>query len=381
MYMKRKNVLTKAAAVTGSLQVTVIGVAILAVLVVWGTLYQVNNGLYAAQERFFNAWFTLIGGYMPFPAVKTVVAVLSVNLLAAAFRKRPLSVTTAGVIIMHIGVAALIGGAAVTSNFLQESTATLTEGQQTSEAYDFATWILSVSVNGTTDGKPYSKIIRYDLRQLREGQTLALPPMDAAITIHKIYRNCTPELSTSDRRMITGITPAAGSTERGQNIPGITFLMTGNSDISSGWSKEQFAYAGASGTTPIACGTGTAAVSLEPLALPLPLTIALKKFTVEWHPGTSKAKRYESRLRVLGKNIDRDIVIEMNRPFRYRSFTFYQMGYSDQNGKYASTLAIVKNPLRYLPYMASLIIVGGLILHFLVKMGRHLSLNRSNPRE
>ena len=36
-----------------------------------------------------------------------------------------------------------------------------------------------------------------------------------------------------------------------------------------------------------------------------------------FHPGTSLAKNFRSRIRVTGKGIDREAVVSMNRPFRY----------------------------------------------------------------
>ena len=44
------------------LRVTVACLAALLVLTLLGTLYQVDNGIYAAQQRFFSAWITWLGG-------------------------------------------------------------------------------------------------------------------------------------------------------------------------------------------------------------------------------------------------------------------------------------------------------------------------------
>ena len=83
----------------------------------------------------------------------------------------------------------------------------------------------------------------------------------------------------------------------------------------------------------------------------------------------------------MGKNIDRDVVIEMNRPLRFGTFTFYQMGYSGKPGDYLSTIAIVKNPFKYMPYISSIIIVTGLFFHFLVKMWYTISSNGGVQRD
>ena len=63
-------------------RLTVYALAFLFVLTFWGTVYQVDHGLYAAQERFYNSWIILIGGFVPFPGTQLVLAILTVNLTA-----------------------------------------------------------------------------------------------------------------------------------------------------------------------------------------------------------------------------------------------------------------------------------------------------------
>jgi len=358
----------------GSLYLTVAAIMVLAILVIWGTFYQVDNGIYAAQERFFNAWITMIAGIIPFPAVKTVVLVLSINLLVAAFRKRPLNINTFGLIVTHIGVAVLIAGTAIAANYNQESAVTLAQGESTSETCNFASWQFVARVTGRQNGAAASNVYRFDLKKLRHGQRIKLPPTSLTVTLQNIYKNCGAKLDTVDRRTITALQPLKLSTEEGRNTPGIIYSVTapGDKNQSEQQKNVNFLYSGMVDPTPFYYGKDTILLSLEPEPMQLPLKVTLLKFSAAWHPGTSKAKSFESRLRVLGKNIDREVVVEMNRPFRYKSYTFYQMGYSEQDGGYTTTLAVVKNPLRYMPYISSLIIVAGLFMHFIVKMGRYV---------
>lgn len=358
----------------GSLHLTVAAIMVLAVLVIWGTFYQVDNGIYAAQERFFTAWITMIAGIIPFPAVKTVVSVLSLNLLVAAFRKRPLNINTFGLIVIHIGVAVLIAGTAIASNYNKESAVILAQGQSASETNNFASWQFVASVTGRENGAASSKVYRFDLKKLRQGQRIKLPPTSIKVTLQNIYKNCAVKLDTADRQAITALHPIKLSTDEGRNTPGIIYSVAapGNGNKGEQLNKVNFLYSGVVDPTPFYYGHDTIMLSLEPEPMPLPFKVTLLKFSAAWHPGTDKAKSFESRLRVLGKNVDREVVVEMNRPFRYKSYTFYQMGYSEQDGGYTTTLAVVKNPLRYMPYIASLIIVAGLFLHFIVKMWRNV---------
>ncbi|HEX3020009.1 MAG TPA: cytochrome c biogenesis protein ResB, partial [Chitinispirillaceae bacterium] len=98
-----------------------------------------------------------------------------------------------------------------------------------------------------------------------------------------------------------------------------------------------------------------------------PVEIELIKFTKEEHPGTKTAKSYNSRVRVKGPELNREVVISMNRPFRYKTFTFYQSSYSNENGRTASTLSVVDNPVRFVPYVTGIIIMLGLLYHFIFR--------------
>jgi hypothetical protein len=237
--------------ILASLPVTVGCLLWLCVLVFCGTLYQAHAGLYAAQTRFFGAWFFLAFGFVPFPAVKTAVLVLSLHLVASMCTRLGSLGRRAGVWLIHIGIAVLVVGASLTHYLAQEAYVELVEGGQTDRA-------------------------------------VVYPP----------------------------------GAEVGQALDG---SRTG--------------------------------------VLALPLTIGLLDFVKTDYRGTGMARDFESRLRVRGPGIDREVVVSMNRPFRYRDYTFYQFSYAAGDGPESSSLAVVKNPGRWLPYVASIVICMGLILH------------------
>ena len=57
---------------TGSLKITVILLALLFLLVFLGTLYQVEHGIFGAQERFFFAWI-VTAYFIPLPGGQLVL--------------------------------------------------------------------------------------------------------------------------------------------------------------------------------------------------------------------------------------------------------------------------------------------------------------------
>ena len=56
----------------------------------------------------------------------------------------------------------------------------------------------------------------------------------------------------------------------------------------------------------------------------------------------------------------------MNNPLRYGGYTFYQSGFDPDNQ--GSSLQVVRNPSWLTPYLACLIVGGGLLLQFLTHL-------------
>ena len=100
----------------------------------------------------------------------------------------------------------------------------------------------------------------------------------------------------------------------------------------------------------------------------LPFVLKLKDFKMEVHPNTQIARSYESLVEIQNNDVTREVLISMNKPLRYKNFTYYQASYTiDELGRELSTLAVVRNSGRILPYVASLLTFGGLALHFLYR--------------
>jgi hypothetical protein len=217
--------------------------ACLMLLVGYGTLYQALHGLFDAHQRIFDAWIVMLGGWIPFPGVRTVILILCVNLIAVALTRVGRLRNNLGLIGVHGGIAIMLIAAAGGGMMRTESVLTLGKGE---------TGSLSADENG---------------------RTLALP-----------FR-CT-----------------------------------------------------------------------------------LIDFSIKFHPGTTSPADYLSRVHLEGPSINRDVVISMNRPFRFRDYTLYQSSYRDAEAVPVSELAVVKNPLRGLPPVASIIIAAGLLLHFGIKL-------------
>ena len=110
-----------------SLRVTVWTLGIAVALVFFGSLAQVHEGLFNAQERWFKSCFVFRRAgnvwWVPpfFPGGHLIGAVLFVNLLAAHFRRFQLSFPKFGIQLTHVGIITLLVGQLLTDYLAVES--------------------------------------------------------------------------------------------------------------------------------------------------------------------------------------------------------------------------------------------------------------------
>src|SRR5258708_18716590 len=105
-----------------SARVTVVCLFLLFILTFWGTIAQVQQGLYAAQDRFFNSFFFLAAGFIPFPGAQLVLWVFFVNLICMMILtfKKHLQWEGSGLLITHLGLILYFVAAFMIFHFSQE---------------------------------------------------------------------------------------------------------------------------------------------------------------------------------------------------------------------------------------------------------------------
>ena len=80
------------------------------------------------------------------------------------------------------------------------------------------------------------------------------------------------------------------------------------------------------------------------------------------------SKNFASRITLIDpeRSVNRDVLIYMNHPLRYRGETFYQAGFEKDDR--TSILQVVHNPSFIAPYIACIVVAAGLLVQF----GYHL---------
>jgi hypothetical protein len=112
----------------------------------------------------------------------------------------------------------------------------------------------------------------------------------------------------------------------------------------------------------------TCQIVLRPKRFYKPFAIQLLQFRHDRYAGTDIAKNFSSRIKLTdpAKHEDRESLIFMNNPLRYRGYTFFQAGFDDNDT--TTVLQVAQNPSWLVPYISCALIVLGMLLQF----GMHL---------
>jgi hypothetical protein len=363
-----------------SLKLTILCLAALMILVVACTLAQVRLGTLGAVNLYMRSWFywmPLGGLSIPiFPGGATVGLVLMVNLIAAQVRRLELSWRKAGIWIVHAGLILLFVGEFVTSAFQVDARLAVEEGQtvnfisvprevelaltdQTDPRVDdvFGVTEAALGRGGTVaiQGTPLSvRVLTYQrnaqLGQLPEGVPL---PADQGIgAMSRLgFRPLAPV--TNDEAMDTSVA--------------VVEVQDGGRPIGRWLASnviEQPQVFTASGRT--------YALVLRDRRIYLPYTLTLEKFSHDVYPGTDIPKNFSSLVRLQNpvRGEDRNVLIYMNQPLRYDGKAFYQASFG--KGDTLSILQVVENPGWLIPYVSTVLVTLGLLVHFAISLRRGL---------
>lgn len=99
---------------------------------------------------------------------------------------------------------------------------------------------------------------------------------------------------------------------------------------------------------------------------PLPFTVRLDKFELEYYPQTNNAripKRFCSRVSLKSRNEEIRLPIEVNQPVHFKGYTLYQDGYDLKQGADSeyTILLVVRDPWLWLVYTGIFMLLAGAI--------------------
>lgn len=377
-----------------SLKLTVVCLILGMTLVFFGTLAQVDMGLYQAQAEFFRSFIVFwgpkgAGWKIPvFPGGYLIGGLLLINLVSAHYRRFGLRRDKAGIIITHIGLILLLLGQLATDLFSRESNLhfRLNEAKNYSEAD--RTWELAViDVTDPQDNRVVA-IPESVLESERVVRSAALP---FSLTVKEFHPNAT--LSDTAQPGYQKATATAGFGPQiwyraepratkmdGRDIPAAIVEM----QSPGGPSLGTWFFSGNLHPQTFTFSNRTYEAGLRLGRYYQPFSLQLLQFEHDVYPGTDIPKNFASRVRLHNPASaeTREVKIRMNEPLRYGGLTFYQASFDADNQ--GSVLQVVRNPSWITPYVGCLLVGAGLTLQFLLHLipflKRRLAATNSDAR-
>ena len=388
---KKQSVWWKILKALASLKITVVLLVFSIVLVFFGTLAQINDGMWEMMEYYFKSYLVwckldlISQGFQydegtvprmvgfPLPGGYSLGWMLMINLLAAHTVRWQFNMKRMGIILIHVSVVMLLVGMLITSVFQTEGNMHITEGGTASSYRDSHNVELVVTKAGDDKGAKESVVVLpqdrlkdykypvismsetglpFDLRvdayhpnsdivKLRVGQTKF---QGMGKTLKIVPKDVTPGTKGGGGDLPSA---AVSIAVNGKSL-GSYLLSSHFSDMRQRVMVEGQAYY----------------LSLRFVQYDLPYTLRLKDFRFDRHPGTNQPKNYQSDIVLIDPETGReDKTIMMNHPLDHRGLTFYQSSF-DRGVERTTVLQVVGNPGSQLPYWACLIACIGLLWHF-----------------
>lgn len=413
MSSSNQNPLAKLIAFLSSFGLATVVLALLLLITFLGTLEQAEFGLVASQARYFESFFVdridigacwralaldaywdignttlpvhvLPGGY-------TLMAVLFVNMLLGGIIRIRKSPRTIGVIISHFAILFMIAGGAVSYHFAVEGNMSLHEGRTSDEFLSFHDRVIEIEkVQADEKAKRVALVIdqsKYNDLSAGRGRTFTHEslPFDLMITNWKQHAQPKRDREGGRADAIDGYYIQEVSTldESGAALPDeqlASACVAIAKDKKTGAEQKGILWEFAAAPWTLAAGGDKYVISLVHRTYKLPFAIRLDKTEQEKHPGTERARRFTSWVTKLEDGREEKRVITMNEPVRSEGYAVFQQTFDDGSrgggsGVKSSGFQIVQNPSDHWPLISCVIVAQGLLLHFLLMLGRFIKVN------
>lgn len=354
-----------------SLKLTIICLAAAMVLIFAGTLAQVHLGIHEAQQRYFQSFFVWWppesrGLRIPvFPGGHLIGAVLLVNLVAAHAKRFRWAWRKLGIHLTHAGLIIMLAGGLFTDLFAVESHMRLGGGDTKNFSEDARR--IELAVIDTTDNA-LDQVTAIPDNILRQNRTIDHWSLPFRIVVRSFYQNSRlrilSEAGKGAQIVVQSAPRATGVDEHDVTSAAIEIIPKHSGTSLGTWLVSDAL--GAPQT--FSCDGRNWMIALRPMRYYKPYSVTLQKFTHERYAGTEIPKNFSSRVTLIDPEriVNRDVLIYMNHPLRYRGETFYQAGFEKDDQ--ATILQVVHNPSFIAPYAACVIVAVGLLVQF----GYHL---------
>jgi hypothetical protein len=362
-----------------SLKLTIACLAAAMALIFAGTIAQVHLGIWEAQQRYFQSLFVWWppegqGFRIPiFPGGHLIGGILLINLIAAHAKRFHWAWRKLGIHLTHAGLIIMLAGGLFTDLFAVESHMRLSSGDTKNYSEDPRR--MELAVIDTTDAE-LDQVTAIPEAVLRQSRTIEHESLPFRIAVRHYYQNS--RLQTVNESGMN-LKPIANQGPGAQVVVQPAPRATGVNDRDVVTAAvEILAPEGSLGTWLVSDALGapqtfswaghTWQLVMRPARYYKPYSVTLQKFTHERYVGTEIPKNFASQVTLIDPDraVNRNVLIYMNHPLRYRGETYYQAGFEKDDK--TSILQVVRNPTFVAPYIACIVVAAGLLVQF----GYHL---------
>ena len=350
-------------------KIFVIAIFWLMILVVLGTLSQRDMGLFFAQKKYFSSYIIWFNNFLPLPGSRSALIIIFINLLFLSSNKNIWKIKKVGILIVHFGAVLLLLGGGLTAIFSSEGTMIINEGSSSNFMESYHDMEFALIDKSNDDFDEYFII---DQAALFKGNIINYEDFNFEIEIIKLLENCEPIRRTTipgfqNKGLLKNfiLNEINVDKEGSRNTPGLIIKIR-NSDSNINGLYGFFLNQTLNQT--ILSSNKKFELVFRKKRTYLPFILELLDFKKVLHPGTGIAKSYSSNINLIENDIPRRVLIKMNEPLRHRGITFYQSSFIEGSNGDTTILAVVKNYGRLFPYISSIIMSIGLLIHLLFKL-------------
>lgn len=402
---KDKSLWAKALDVMASYAVAIVILFLLLVVTFFGTLEQVEHGLYDTQRKYFDSIWLVhelhIGRVLlpiPLPGAYLLMGLLFVNMslgLARRMFKQPRTlgalVSRSGLIIAHGSILFMLAAGFVSYHYKTEGNMALFEGQVSDHYQSYHNRVVELRQihPPPADGEePFAWVIDQEWfedlqwdesRGRRPTRTFFHPDLPFELQLGDYVRNSMPaRADQGSSRALAGFEirrrPLEPESERNLDA-----LRVHAMPHDGGQSAEHWVWGGSIHPLTLAMADGSVyTLELTRRRWQLPFSVRLDEFIHERHPGTNIAREFISRVTQIDATGEHARIIQMNEPLRDSGYVLYQASFGSEQlasgtERPYSVFAVVRNPSDQWPLWACIAVAIGLLMHFCVRLWLHLT--------
>lgn len=369
-----------------SLKLTVVLLSFSLILIFFGTLDQVQYGIWHTQELYFESFLVVwtfpehapLGQHLhwiriPMPGGYLLGGMLLINLLAAHFNRFKLSWAKCGIFLIHSGLILLLISELITDILAVESQMPVDEGGTSNYSQGFRENELVFIDRSHPE---HDSVHAIPASLLKPGKRINVPNTPLSIRTVRYHGNAeigratsgSPAESIATRgaavRMgiIVNPKPETYSEDEINTVTAFVEVIKGEDSLGtwlvSNVMDERFP------PQMVDAGDRSFEIALRFTRHYYPFEIELIDFKHEKYPGTEVPFNFSSEVKVTHQDSTKNqkALIYMNHPLRYEGLTFFQASFANQDK--TSIFQVVRNPGWLLPYLSVLLMGLGMCAQF-----------------